>query len=83
MQALMNIGNQLKQIPLKEERSKRLIYELFMLNLNLPARVWLPLYAESTRHLVVRIPHTAGCVLNSKDKACAPRLRTALEICDE
>ena len=64
----MNIGNRLKEIPLKEERSKRLIYELFMLNLNLPARVWLPLYAESTRHLVVRIPHTAGCVLNSKDK---------------
>ncbi|KAH7728863.1 phosphatidylinositol 4-kinase beta [Aphelenchoides avenae] len=69
VQALMNIGNRLKEIPLKEERSKRLIYELFMLNLNLPARVWLPLYAESTRHLVVRIPHTAGCVLNSKDKA--------------
>ena len=40
-----------------------------MLNLNLPARVWLPLYAGSTPHYIVRIPPQAASVLNSKDKA--------------
>uniref|UniRef100_A0A1I7Y847 1-phosphatidylinositol 4-kinase n=1 Tax=Steinernema glaseri TaxID=37863 RepID=A0A1I7Y847_9BILA len=40
-----------------------------MLNLNLPARVWLPIYASTIRHVVVRIPQSSGCVLNSKDKA--------------
>lgn len=52
----------------KESKSKWLICELFLLNFNLPARVWLPLYADSTPHIVLRIPYTAGCVLNSKDK---------------
>ncbi|KAI1709756.1 phosphatidylinositol 3- and 4-kinase domain-containing protein [Ditylenchus destructor] len=74
IRALLNIGNRLKEIPLKEEKSRRLIYELFMLNFNLPAKVWLPLYtnaseSQSVSHVVVRIPYTAGCVLNSKDKA--------------
>ena len=38
-----------------------------MLNLNLPARVWLPV-AENYNHHVVRIPHTQAVVLNSKEK---------------
>ena len=45
--------------------------ELAMLNLNLPARVWLPLYSHEAAlgtHHVVRVPHTAACLLNSKDK---------------
>lgn len=65
--ALISIGNRLKDIPFKEDKSKRLVYELFLLNLNLPARVWLPLYGAN--HLLVRIPYGDGCVLNSKDKA--------------
>uniref|UniRef100_A0A915DFL5 Phosphatidylinositol 4-kinase beta n=1 Tax=Ditylenchus dipsaci TaxID=166011 RepID=A0A915DFL5_9BILA len=72
VKALMSIGNRLKEIPLREEKTRGLVYELFMLNFNLPARVWLPLYSNidgQSRHLVVRIPYTAGCVLNSKEKA--------------
>ena len=47
--------------------ASRLIAELAMLNLNLPARVWLPV-AENYNHHVVRIPHTQAVVLNSKEK---------------
>ena len=45
----------------------RLIAELSMLNLNLPARVWLPI-SDTVNHHVVRIPHTQAVVLNSKEK---------------
>ena len=38
-----------------------------MLNLNLPARVWLPIH-DNLNHHVVRIPHTSAVVLNSKEK---------------
>ena len=38
-----------------------------MLNLNLPARVWLPT-AEKANHHIVRVPHTQAVVLNSKEK---------------
>lgn len=69
VKALMNIGNKLKYIPLKADKSQQLVYELFMINLNLPARVYIPLFSTTMEHYVVRIPHTAGCVLNSKDKA--------------
>ena len=69
IKALMNIGNKLKFIPLKADKSQQLVYELFMLNLNLPARVYVPLFTNTIEHFVVRIPHTSGCVLNSKDKA--------------
>ena len=39
-----------------------------MLNLNLPARVWVPIHSDIT-HLVVRVPPQAATVLNSKDRA--------------
>ena len=45
----------------------RLIAELSMLNLNLPARVWLPIH-DNINHHIVRIPHTSAVVLNSKEK---------------
>lgn len=67
VESLIAIGNRLKLIPTKEDKSKRLVYELFLLNLNLPARVWLPL--GESNHVLVRIPYGDGCVLNSKDKA--------------
>lgn len=41
--------------------------ELAIVNMNLPARVWLPLYEFS--HYVVRIPYRSAAVLNSKEKA--------------
>lgn len=65
-------------------RTSRLLASLSTLNLNLPARVWLPLYASHTPHYLVRVPPQVGCytvframsimlqaasVLNSKDKA--------------
>jgi hypothetical protein len=57
----------------REQRAQRLMAELAMLNLNLPARVWLALYShvpDLRAHHVVRVPHTAACLLNSKDKVC-------------
>ncbi|KAJ8322111.1 hypothetical protein KUTeg_000582 [Tegillarca granosa] len=66
--ALMNIGKKLQHLPTKEFRTSRLIAELAMLNLNLPARVWLPTVDKVTHH-IVRIPHTQAIVLNSKEKA--------------
>ena len=46
--------------------SCRLVAEMQLLNLNLPARVWLPF--RGSHHHIVRVPPSAGVVLNSKDK---------------
>ncbi|XP_050297349.1 phosphatidylinositol 4-kinase beta [Anthonomus grandis grandis] len=67
-QALILIGKLLSSIPTKEAKTTRLVAELTTLNLNLPARVWLPLNSVS-HHFVVRIPPQVAAVLNSKDKA--------------
>ncbi|XP_052234570.1 phosphatidylinositol 4-kinase beta-like isoform X2 [Dreissena polymorpha] len=67
VKAMMSIGSRLAQLPTKELRGSRLMAELAMLNLNLPARVWLP--TVQFDHHVVRIPHTQSVVLNSKEKA--------------
>ena len=48
--------------------ASRLYAELSLLNLNLPAKVSLPVHPGIGDHYVVRIPHTAAVVLNSKDK---------------
>lgn len=82
IKSLMTIGNRLRAVPEKDGKTTRLVAELAMLNLNLPARVWLPLgdfknvqfeklnpSYRRPKHYVVRIPSTAGVVLNSKDKA--------------
>ena len=45
-----------------------MLAELSTLNLNLPARGWLPHQTPEYSHLVVRIPPQAASVLNSKDK---------------
>ncbi|XP_065171006.1 phosphatidylinositol 4-kinase beta isoform X2 [Atheta coriaria] len=68
MQALITIGKLLSSIPTKEAKTTRLRAELTMLNLNLPARVWLPLTSDAPHH-IVRIPPQVSAVLNSKDKA--------------
>ncbi|RUS83247.1 hypothetical protein EGW08_009011, partial [Elysia chlorotica] len=66
--ALLNIGKKLQALSTKEHRTSQLIAELALINLNLPARVWLPI-SHSRNHHVVRIPHTQAVVLNSKEKA--------------
>ena len=48
--------------------AERLSAELTAINLNLPARVWIP-FSRTTAHHVVRIPYTQAVVLNSKEKA--------------
>ncbi|CAL1535815.1 unnamed protein product [Lymnaea stagnalis] len=68
IKSLLNIGKKLQLLPTKEHRTSQLIAELAMLNLNLPARVWLPI-SHSRNHHVARIPHTQAVVLNSKEKA--------------
>jgi hypothetical protein len=40
--------------------------ELALINMNLPARVWLPI--SDIPHFVVRIPYRSAAVLNSKEK---------------
>ncbi|GBP17472.1 Phosphatidylinositol 4-kinase beta [Eumeta japonica] len=65
--ALTSIGRRLAGVADKERRNGRLRAELAALDLNLPARVWLPLHRRP--HHVLRIPPHAAAVLNSKDKA--------------
>ncbi|XP_022656125.1 phosphatidylinositol 4-kinase beta-like isoform X2 [Varroa destructor] len=67
IKALIKLGSMLASIPTKDLKTQRLQAELNRLNMNLPARVWLPVH--STPHLVVRIPPQAAVVLNSKDRA--------------
>jgi hypothetical protein len=67
IKALISIGKLLSSIPTKEAKTTRLRSELHTLNLNLPARVWLPVHSEIPHH-IVRIPPQASAVLNSKDK---------------
>ncbi|XP_066021299.1 phosphatidylinositol 4-kinase beta-like [Pocillopora verrucosa] len=67
--ALIAVGKRLTSLPTKELKTSRLYAELSLLNLNLPAKVSLPVHSGIGNHYVVRIPHTAAVVLNSKDKA--------------
>jgi len=48
-------------------KAARLIAELSTFNMSLPSRVGLPVH-DTSKHLVVRIPHTQAVVLNSKEK---------------
>ncbi|XP_066581456.1 phosphatidylinositol 4-kinase beta [Prorops nasuta] len=68
IEALISIGKLLGTIPTKESKIVQLVAELNTLNLNLPARVWLPLHS-SVPHHIVRVPPQYAAVLNSKDKA--------------
>lgn len=70
VKALVSIGKRLGTLHDRESKTQRLLAELSMLNLNLPARVWLPIQtSDSSAHHVVRVPPQAASVLNSKDKA--------------
>lgn len=68
IRCLMNIGLKMQSVPSKEIKSQLLISELSTLNIQLPARVWIPTYTKHS-HMIVRIPPHAAVVLNSKDKA--------------
>ena len=59
-------NSDISEIPFVLLSASRLMAELAMLNLNLPARVWLP--TLECNHHIVRIPHTQAVVLNSKEK---------------
>ncbi|XP_037577407.1 phosphatidylinositol 4-kinase beta [Dermacentor silvarum] len=69
IKTLISLGLRLQAVPTKELKTQRLQAELSLVNLNLPARVWLPLHSDKFPHLVVRVPPQAAAVLNSKDKA--------------
>ena len=61
--------------------ASRLLAELSMLNMNLPARIWLPTHSDFDYH-IVRIPHASGVVLNSKDKVRkSPADHVPLPVC--
>ncbi|KAG5678121.1 hypothetical protein PVAND_007820 [Polypedilum vanderplanki] len=67
MKSLIDIGKTLTSLPTKIEKTSRLRVLLNLINKNLPARVWLPLYSDIPHH-VVRITEDKTAVLNSKDK---------------
>ncbi|XP_003738163.1 phosphatidylinositol 4-kinase beta [Galendromus occidentalis] len=67
IKALISMGARLVSVPTKEMKTQRLQADLSLLNMNLPARVWLPVYSKP--HFVVRVPPQAAVVLNSKDRA--------------
>jgi len=63
--------------------ASRLYAELSLLNLNLPAKVSLPVHPGIGDHYVVRIPHTAAVVLNSKDKVSWSSRSTLCDMCEK
>ncbi|XP_017857736.1 PREDICTED: phosphatidylinositol 4-kinase beta-like [Drosophila arizonae] len=67
MKALINAGKNLTSLSSKAEKTSALRMFLNLINKNLPARVWLPLYSDIPHH-VVRITEEKTAVLNSKDK---------------
>ena len=67
VKSLISIGSHLQSVMGKEMKAQRLLAQLSILNLNLPARVWLPIH--SSDHLILRIPPGAAVLLNSKDRA--------------
>ncbi|CAF3519833.1 unnamed protein product [Adineta steineri] len=67
MTALINIGKKLPHVPTKEKKTQNLIGEMKRMNMNLPARIWIPFYKFP--HHVVRIAYTESTVLNSRDRA--------------
>ncbi|TRY75537.1 hypothetical protein TCAL_07124 [Tigriopus californicus] len=82
IKVLIGIGRLLSTLSDKEAKTQRLSAELTLLNLNLPARVWIPVHSQDLQHFVVRIPPQAASVLNSKDKAPYIIYVEVVETCD-
>eukprot|EP00040_Diaphanoeca_grandis_P033195 m.202849 g.202849 ORF g.202849 m.202849 type:complete len:846 (-) comp32836_c0_seq1:65-2602(-) len=77
--ALVNLGTKLVQYETKDVRRTQLYAELALINLNLPARVYIPLRMPSEQHgealesrtqehHVVRFPPQEAAILNSRDR---------------
>ena len=49
--------------------AQNLLAEMKRMNMNLPARVWIPFYPFP--HHIVRIAYTESTVLNSRDRVCS------------
>ncbi|XP_021961803.1 phosphatidylinositol 4-kinase beta isoform X2 [Folsomia candida] len=81
MNSLIQIGKNLSSIPNKDDKPPKLIAELNLLNLNLPARVWIPVHGHIP-HVVLRIPPQDATVLNSKDKTPYMIYAEVLEVPD-
>ncbi|CEF63341.1 Phosphatidylinositol 4-kinase beta [Strongyloides ratti] len=79
IQSLIGIGNYLKEIPAGIERTNKLFSSIDKLNENLPSRVWLPLYSDTT-HFILKIVPKIACVLNSKDRAPFYVIMEAVEV---
>ena len=69
IKSLISIGRSLQNLTsTKELKMQRLIADLQLFNLNLPARIYSPLH-DQLNHLILRIPPEDSVLLNSKDKA--------------
>ena len=81
IRSLLNIGSNLQCVPSKDMKAQKLLADLSIINLNLPARVWLPIY--SFNHMIIRIPPGAAVLLNSKERAPFLVYMEAIELtCD-
>ena len=67
--SLLSISKRMQKWQTREQRTNHLFADLGLINMNLPARVWVPNNTFSQNHHVVRIPQTSAFVLNSKEKA--------------
>ncbi|XP_050437410.1 phosphatidylinositol 4-kinase beta isoform X2 [Adelges cooleyi] len=67
VKCLVSLGRDLAKQPSREAKTTYLYSQLSLINKNLPAKVWIPLY--NCNHHVLAIPPRAAAVLNSKDKA--------------
>lgn len=66
IKCLTTLGNDLAKQPSREARTMYLYSQLSLINKNLPAKVWIPLY--NYNHHILSIPPHVAAVLNSKDK---------------
>lgn len=66
IKCLTTLGHDLAKQPTKEAKTTYLCSQLSLINKNLPAKVWIPLY--NCNHHILSIPSRVAAVLNSKDK---------------
>ncbi|XP_063716543.1 phosphatidylinositol 4-kinase beta-like [Symsagittifera roscoffensis] len=66
---LLAISKKIQKWQTRDQKTNHLFADLANINMNLPARVWIPNSSYSKNHHVVRIPQNSAFVLNSKEKA--------------
>ena len=77
IKALISIGKRLGALPTKEAKTQRLLAELSMLNLNLPARVWIPIHPASEEDTVIGMDFQK-CLRKSREDKEIPYFFDAL-----